>query len=109
MDLDGLQHELRDLLRGIEHPRTLAVLALGEEVGEIQRCVLDAEGYGKDVRDALAGEVGDTLIALAEVAERYGLSLEACAQRTLEKIRAKAPGWRAELAGRLEELRRRMD
>jgi hypothetical protein len=109
VDLDQLQRDLRGLLAGIEHPRALAALSLGEEVGELQRCVLDAEAYGKDVREALAGEVGDALVALVEVADRYGLSASDCAARTLEKIRAKAPGWRTELAGRLEHLRRRMD
>jgi hypothetical protein len=109
VDLDRFQRDLHDVLAGIEHPRLMAALALGEEAGEVQRCVLDAEGYGKDVRDALAGEVGDALVALTEVADRYGLSMAECAARALEKIRAKAPGWRAELSGRLEDLRRRMD
>jgi hypothetical protein len=109
LDLDALQRELHRLLEGIEHPRALAALALGEEVGEVQRCVLDGLGYGKDVREALASEVGDALVALTEVADRFGLSISACAEAALAKVAAKAPGWRAELAGRLEVLRRRMD
>jgi|GEM_PF-2041243 len=109
MDLRHFQSELTRLLAGIEHPRVMAALALTEEAGEVARCVLDAEGYGKDVREALAGEVGDTLVALAEVATRYGVSLEDAASCALEKIARKAPGWKAELAGRLVELRRRMD
>src|SRR5262245_28214656 len=109
MDFDRFQSELSDVLRGIEHPRALAALALGEEAGEVLRCVLDAEGYGKDVRDDLEGEVGDALVALVEVPSRYGISVESAATRALEKIRRKAPGWREELSGRLVELRRRMD
>jgi hypothetical protein len=109
MDFERFQRDLREVLSGIEHPRALAALAFGEEAGEVQRCVLDAEAYGKDVRADLAGEVGDALVALTEVADRYGLSLAACAQAALEKVRSKAPGWRAELSGRLVELRRRMD
>lgn len=109
MDLRHFQTELTRLLEGIEHPRVMAALALAEEAGEVARCVLDAEGYGKDVREALAGEVGDTLVALAEVATRYGVSLDDVAARALEKIGRKAPGWKAELGGRLVDLRRRMD
>jgi hypothetical protein len=109
MDLEGFQREVHALLEGIEHPRALAALALGEEVGEVQRCVLDGLGYGKDVRDALAGEVGDALVALVELADRFDLSIAACAEAALAKIRSKAPGWRTELAGRLERLRGRYD
>jgi NTP pyrophosphatase (non-canonical NTP hydrolase) len=109
MDLARFQGELTGLLEGIEHPRALAALALGEEAGEVLRCVLDAEGYGKDVSASLAGEVGDVLVALAEVASRYGLALDACAEGALAKLRARAPGWRQELGPRLVDLRRRYD
>ena len=109
MDFARFQSELSEILKGIEHPRLLAALAFGEEAGEVQRCVLDAEGYGKDVRVELAAEVGDALVSLTEVASRYGISLDACAAAALEKIRGKAPGWRRELSGRLVELRKRYD
>ena len=109
MDLDRFQRELSAVLEGIEHPRLLAALAFGEEAGEVQKCVLDAEGYGKDVKDDLEGEVGDALVSLTEVASRYGISMERAAARALEKIRSTAPGWRAELSGRLVELRKRFD
>lgn len=109
MDLAALQARLSTLLQGIEHPRVLAALALAEEAGEVARCVLDAEGYGKDVREALTGELGDTLVALAEVATRYGIDLAEAAAATLAKLEAKAPAWRAELGPRLVDLRRRLD
>jgi NTP pyrophosphatase (non-canonical NTP hydrolase) len=109
MTLDHLQTEIRKLTVGIEHPRVGAALALAEECGEVMRCVLDKEYYGKDVREALAGEVGDVLVALTEVCDRYDLSLERCAENAVAKIREKAPKWREELAGRLTELRRKMD
>ncbi len=108
-DFDRFQRELHAILEGIEHPRALAALAFGEEAGEVLRCALDAEAYGKDVKKDLAGEVGDALASLCEVADRYGLSLATCAEGAIEKIRSKAPGWRAELSGRLVDLRRRMD
>ena len=109
MDLFRFQSDLASVLEGIEHPRVLAALAFSEEAGEVCKCVLDAEGYGKEVRDDLEGEVGDALVSLTEVASRYGVSMERAASRALEKIRAKAPGWRAELSGRLVELRGRYD
>jgi NTP pyrophosphatase (non-canonical NTP hydrolase) len=109
LDFAGFQAGLADALKGIEHPRVLAALALGEEAGEVLRCVLDAEGYGKDVKKALEGEVGDALVALTEVASRYGISLESAATAALSKIREKAPGWRSELSGRLDRMREAMD
>ena len=109
MDFERFQAELSAILQGIEHPRLMAALAFGEEAGEVQRCVLDAEGYGKDVRRELEAEVGDALASLTEVASRYGISLESAARGALEKIRSKAPAWRQELSGRLVALRHRMD
>jgi len=109
MELKELQAQVVLLTRGIEHPRVGAALALAEECGEVMRCVLDGEYYGKPVADPLRGEIGDVLIALAELCDRFGLALEDCARLTLEKVAAKAPGWREELGGRLQELRRRMD
>lgn len=109
MDLARFQAELSEILKGIEHPRLMAALAFGEEAGEVQRCVLDAEGYGKDVKADLLGEIGDALASLTEVASRYGISMADAADAAIAKIQRKAPGWRAELSGRLVELRRRMD
>jgi NTP pyrophosphatase (non-canonical NTP hydrolase) len=109
VDLDRLQADVRTLTRGIEHPRVGAALALAEECGEILRCVLDREYYGKDVKTALEEEVGDLLIALLEVCDRYGVSLSAAARGAIAKLERKAPQWREELGPRLQELRRRMD
>ena len=70
MELDALQTQVVELTRGIEHPRVGAALALGEECGEVMRCVLDGMYYGKDVRTQLADEIGDVLIALVELCDR---------------------------------------
>ena len=109
MTLDDLQRELRTLTQGIEHPRVGSALALAEECGEVMRCVLDREYYGKDVTRDLEGEVGDVLVALTELCDRFGISLETSAVAAVEKIRRKAPQWRAELGDRLVRLRQRMD
>ena len=109
MDLDTLQARIVELTEGIEHPRIGAALALGEECGEVMRCVLDGTYYGKDVREALADEIGDVLIALVELCDRYGLRLSASAEQAVAKLEAKAPRWREELGDRLTRLRKRMD
>ena len=109
MHLDELQNEVMRLCEGIEHPRVGAALALGEECGEVMRCVLEKEYYGADIQDALTDEIGDVLIALAELCDRYGIRLESCATQAVGKLEAKAPGWREQLGPRLERLRARMD
>ncbi len=109
MEIAALQERIRELTVGIEHPRVGAALALAEEVGEVMRCVLDGEYYGKRDADALEDEVGDVLIALAEVCDRFDVSLEAAAHRAVAKLERKAPVWKAELGDRLVELRKRMD
>jgi len=107
--LETLQAEVRTLMRGIEHPRMGAALALAEECGEVMRCVLDRECYGKDVAAALEGEIGDVLLALVEVCDRFGVSLARAADGALAKLRRKAPQWRSELGDRMERLRVRVD
>lgn len=109
MTLEELQTQIRTLTQGIEHPRVGSALALAEECGEVMKCVLDREYYGKDVTAALADEVGDVLVALTEVCERFGLSLAQSAEQAVAKIARKAPAWRAELGDRLIRLRERMD
>lgn len=109
MEIAELQRRVTELTTGIEHPRVGAALALAEECGEVMRCVLDGEYYGKDVRAALADEVGDVLIALVEVCDRFGIELVDSAGAAVDKLERKAPAWREELGDRLTELRRRMD
>ena len=109
LTLEALQAEIRTLTQGIEHPRVGSALALAEECGEVMRCVLDREYYGKDVTAALADEVGDVLIALTELCDRFGLSLAASAEMAVAKLRRKAPEWKKELGNRLIDLRKRMD
>ncbi len=109
MTLEELQAEIRRLTEGIEHPRVGAALALAEECGEVMRCILDREYYGKIDDDALEDEIGDVLIALTEVCDRFGISLAASGTRAIAKLARKAPTWKEELGDRLVELRRRMD
>ncbi len=109
LTLTELQSEIVRITRGIEHPRVGAALALAEECGEVMRCVLDGEYYGKDIGEALHGEVGDVLIALGELCDRYKIDLEAAARDALAKVERKAPKWKDELGDRLTELRKRMD
>ncbi len=109
MEISAFQSTVVKLTEGIEHPRAGAALALCEESGELVRCVLDHMYTGKLNRDALEDEVGDLILALAEFCDRFDVSLDACADRALEKLRRKAPGWRDELGDRLVHLRAVMD
>lgn len=110
MELEDLQREARRLTEGLAHPRVGAALALGEECGEILRWTLEHEVYGNETpTDALEGEIGDVLVTLAELCDRYDLSLDACAARVLVKLEAKAPRWRAEIGDRLAKARARLD
>ena len=109
MELSRLQERVRELCRGIEHPRSGAAIALAEECGEIMRCVLEREYYGADNADAFEDEIGDVLIALAELGDRYDVSLDAAAARAVAKLERKAPEWREALGDRLQRLREKMD
>ena len=110
MELDRLQSEARRLTEGLEHPRVGAALALGEECGEVLRWVLEHEVYGStEAPDDLAGEIGDVLVTLAELCDRYGLSLDACAAQVLAKLERKAPEWRAQMGDGLRRARERLD
>ncbi len=104
-----MQSEVAALMRGIEHPRLAAALALAEECGEVVRVVLDREVYGTPDEGRLGAEVGDVLLSLLELCDRYGLSAAECAAAAVEKLRQKAPEWREILGDRLERLRRRLD
>jgi len=110
MELDRLQSEARRLTEGLEHPRVGAALALGEECGEILRWVLEHEIYGSDAPPAaLAGEIGDVLVTLAELCDRYGLSLGECGTAVLAKLERKVPEWREQIGDGLREARERLD
>lgn len=110
MELEHLQREARRLTEGLEHPRIGAALALGEECGEILRWMLEHEVYGNAAtKDELAGEIGDVLVTLAELCDRYGLALDDCAADVLAKLEHKAPEWRAQIGDRLKQSRSRLD
>jgi uncharacterized protein YabN with tetrapyrrole methylase and pyrophosphatase domain len=109
MNLVELQEGVNELLKGLEHPRVGAALALAEECGEVMKWVMEREMYGGAKAEDLSDELGDVLVALAELASRYGIRLEDAASGALAKLREKGPTWQAELGGRLEAVRRRMD
>ena len=49
------------------------------------------------------------LLALVEVADRFGIELDACARAALAKLAAQAPRWRVELGDHLQARRRQFD
>ncbi len=110
MNVQDFQRRAETILAPVAHPRVLSVLALVEETGELAKLVLDHEGYGQPLDAAkLSGEVGDVMVALAEVATRHGVDLEkACAEK-LADLEKRVPGWVAKFGPALEKARQRLD
>lgn len=72
----------------------LQLLYLFEELGEMAEAIRKNGGY-KDRKDEvmdLEGEMGDVLIALATVANNYGIDLEAAVVKSKAKIEERHKG-----------------
>ena len=110
LSLSSLQAKVEEILGPVRHPRIGAALALSEETGEVCDLVLQRECYGKDLaQGALAGELVDVLVCVAELANAYGIDLEQAAQAKLVDLAGRAPGWAESLGPHLEAARERMD
>ena len=81
---------VEEILGAVRHPRVGAALALSEETGEVCDLVLKRECYGKDLApDALAGELVDVLVCVAELANAYEIDLERAAEAKRRAVDAK--------------------
>jgi NTP pyrophosphatase (non-canonical NTP hydrolase) len=110
LTLAELQRRTEAILAPVAHPRILAALALTEEVGEVTKILLEHEGYGRPLdKKKLGGELADALLALAELATRYGVDLEAASREKLEDVARRAPGWASEFGEALAKARERLD
>lgn len=110
MDLTTLQADVARVLGAVAHPRVGAALALAEETGEVCDLVLKRECYGEPLApEALAGELADVLVCVAELANHYGVDLTAAARAKLADLAARAPKWEATLGPSLARARARMD
>lgn len=91
---EGVELRISDEMGGmyLEFPFMYPLLALGEEVGEVQGKIAkfirksktesDTEKLSNDV----ALELGDVLWQLSEVATQFGFPLEEIAQMNLDKL-----------------------
>lgn len=110
LTLAELQRRTAELLAPVAHPRTLVPLALLEEAGEVARVLLEHEGYGKPLdRDKLGGELADLLLALSELAGRYGVDLDAACRAKLADVATRVPDWTRKYGPALADARRRLD
>lgn len=109
MNLSELQERVRTTLADVAHPRVGAALALSEETGEVCDLVLKRECYGKQIGDALGGELADVLVCVAELANAYGVDLDAAARDKLADLEGRVPTWVSDLGPSLAAARARMD
>lgn len=108
--LESVQARVAEILGPLAHPRVGAGLALSEECGEVAKLVLEREVYGQEVSDeALAGELCDVLVCVAELGNLYGLDLGPALAAKLDDLATRAPAWAKELGPSLEGARTRMD
>lgn len=94
LTLHDYQTEARKtLLMDNEHLLAYLALGLGGEAGEIQnklKKVLRGDYPASDIREALAGELGDVLWYLAMLCEALDLGLEDVARANLDKLASRA-------------------
>lgn len=110
MQVSTLQERVQAVLGALAHPRVGAGLALSEECGEVTKLLLEREVYGQEVSDAaLAGELCDVVVCVAELANLYGLDLEGALEAKLADLSLRAPKWAERLGPSLEAARARMD
>jgi NTP pyrophosphatase (non-canonical NTP hydrolase) len=110
MTLESVQARVAETLGAIAHPRVGAGLALSEECGEVAKLVLEREVYGQAISDeAIAGELCDVLVSVAELGNLYGIDLGSALRGKLEDLAQRAPKWAEELGPGLAAARERMD
>lgn len=79
-----------------ELPRQVALLhlvsLLADEVGELASAIKKAEVYGQKFDfENIEEEIGDILWASAYAAHVFGMSLETCARKNVEKLARRYP------------------
>jgi len=79
-----------------ELPRQVALLhlvsLLADEVGELASAIKKAEVYGQPFDfENIEEEIGDILWATAYAAQVFGMSLETCARKNIDKLAKRYP------------------
>ena len=97
LTLEAFRKETSTVLAGLEHPPLGSGVALAEECGEVAKILLDVHGYGRPLDPAaLAGELVDVLVCIAEIATAHGIDLDRAARTKLDDLARRAPAWRAD-------------
>ena len=97
------QAALAAILAGLHHPPLGAAAALSEETGETSKILLDHHGYGKPLdKSALAGELADVFVCLAEIATLHGIDLGEAVSTKVDDLAKRAPKWRTDISGALD-------
>ncbi len=109
MDIQQSQHELAQLLRKVRHPRLGTVLGLYEEVGELAKVLMNWEIYGERDRENLTEECADIFFSLVDIANAYGIDLDAACTRKLQITKDKISRWESKYGQRLSKLRSILD
>lgn len=109
MDIAKTQLELRELLKSIQHPRLGAILGLHEELGELDKIIMNWEIYGERDRENLQQECADVLFSLLDVANAYDVELDAACRNKLEDTKKKIKKWERKYGTRLHNLRELLD
>ncbi|MBL4844667.1 MAG: nucleotide pyrophosphohydrolase [Planctomycetes bacterium] len=108
--IQAVQARVAEVLGPITHPRVGAGLALSEECGEVTKLILEREVYGQQVsEEAIAAELCDVVVCVAELANLYGVDLGAALALKLDDLAKRAPGWAESLGPSLAVARARMD
>jgi len=110
LTLADLQREVVRTLAPVRHPRIGAALALSEEAAEVGKLVLERECYGASPEPgALAGELADVLVCVAELADAYQVDLSQAVSTKLADLAGRVPAWSVDLGPALAQARARMD
>lgn len=77
-------------------PRQVALLhlvsLLADEVGELASAIKKAEVYGQKFDfENIEEEIGDLLFSVAYASHVFGMSLETCARKNIEKLAKRYP------------------
>ncbi|OGX07176.1 MAG: hypothetical protein A2Z88_01970 [Omnitrophica WOR_2 bacterium GWA2_47_8] len=106
MNISETQAYLNSLLQNIRHPRIGTVIGLQEEVGELCKCIMDWEIYGKTDKINLGEECADVLFSVIDICNAYGIDLEKVSEGKLNNMKVKIADWEKKYG---ESLKHRRD
>ena len=108
MEFKDAQRKVKEMSGSLEHPRLASFIALTEEVGEIANEIMKHEIYEeKDHSNDISSEVADTLFALLELANVYGIDLDHEFSKKLESLQPRFEEWKKSFGEKMVEKRKK--